>query len=209
MNSTESGKWRYATKKFDSTKHLSAAAIDALEETFNLVPTSYGLQPVRLVVVSNPDLKNSLVEKCYGQAQVRDCSHVLVLATTTVDAGYIERYFELTMKLRNTAAEILAPFKKQLLATFEKMNADQNDAWARNQAYIALGMMMSACATAKIDSCPMEGFIPNQVDELLGLDKLGLKACLLLPVGYRAEDDMFATMAKVRLPLEEVITRLV
>jgi len=208
MNSIESGKWRYATKKFDTTKKLSAAAIAALEETFNLVPTSYGLQPVRLVVVSDPNLKNRLVEKCFGQAQVRDCSHALVFATTTVDAGYIERYFELIMKLRNTSYEILAPFKKQLLATFEKMTADQNDAWARNQAYIALGMMMSACATAQIDSCPMEGFIPKQVDELLGLDLLGLKSCLLLPAGYRAGDDMFATMAKVRLPLDEVIARL-
>jgi nitroreductase len=208
MNSIESGKWRYATKKFDASKKVADSTIAELEEVFNLVPTSYGLQPARLIVVTNQELKNKLVEKCYGQAQVRDCSHLLVFTTVTVDAAYIEDYFTRTMELRGTPAETLAPFKKQLLSSFEKMTAEQNKAWAVNQAYIALGMVMGACAEQAIDSCPMEGFIPAQVDEMLGLEALGMQSCLLLPVGYRAADDMFATMAKVRLPLSDAVKHI-
>lgn len=208
MNSIESGKWRYATKKFDASKKVADSTIKELEQVFNLVPTSYGLQPARLVVVTNQELKNKLVEKCYGQAQVRDCSHLLVFTTVTVDAAYIEDYFTRTMELRGTPAETLAPFKKQLLSSFEKMTAEQNKAWAVNQAYIALGMVMGACAEKAIDSCPMEGFIPAQVDEMLGLEALGMQSCLLLPVGYRAADDMFATMAKVRLPLSDAVKHI-
>lgn len=205
MNSIESAKWRYATKKFDASLKVDEVLIKQLTETFNLVPTSYGLQPVRLMVISNEDIKNRLVEKCYGQRQVADCSHLLVFATVFVDEAYIESYFNLIKEIRNTADDILTPFKKQMLHSFSAMDAAQNETWAKHQAYIALGMVMSACAALKIDSCPMEGFIPSEVDSLLDLEVKGLKSCLLLPVGYRAKDDMFATMEKVRKPLSEVV----
>ncbi len=208
VNLQQSATWRYATKKFDPTRKLDENTVQQLSEIFNLTPTSYGLQPVRLHIVSNQDIKDSLVAMCFGQGQVRDCSHVLVLSTTTVDSQYIEDYFKLVMDVRNTPMETLAPFKNNLLKSFEKMSSDQNTAWARNQAYIALGMLMSACAHAQIDSCPMEGFIPAQVDALLGLDKIGLQSCLLLPIGYRANDDMFASMEKVRLPLDKVVKHI-
>lgn len=208
MNTITAAVWRYATKKFDPTKKVEETTIQQLTEIFNLVPTSYGLQPVRLHVVSNQDLKDRMVEKCYGQGQVRDCSHVLVLSTLHVDADYIEHYFKLIKNIRHTPEETLAPFKNNLLKSFEKMSPEQNEAWARNQAYIALGMLMSACADTRIDSCPMEGFIPTGVDNLLELDKMGLKSCLLLPIGYRAGDDMFASMEKVRLPLEKVVKHI-
>lgn len=205
MDSITSLQWRYATKKFDNTQFLTQAQIRILTTAANLTATSYGLQPVRMVVVSNPALKEQLVPMCYGQQQVKDASHVLVIATTQVDATYIETYFERIKEQRGTPDAILEPFRKQLLGSFTKMTPAAIAQWARNQAYLLLGNLLNVCAQERIDSCPMEGFVPDQVDALLDLSSRGLTSVLLLPVGIRAQDDMFATMPKVRLSMEEFL----
>jgi nitroreductase len=203
--SIENLKWRYATKNFDPSQNLESTQLELMAEAFNLTATSYGLQPCRLVVLKNKVLQEKLVPMAYGQRQVLDASAVLILCTATVDDGYVGRYFDLVQKVRDTSSETLAPFRKQLEDRFTQMEHDQVEAWAKNQAYISLGNLMTICAQERIDSCPMEGFIPAQVDELLGLSDKGLKSVLLLPIGYRKVDDMFATMEKVRLPLEDSV----
>ncbi len=203
--SIENLKWRYATKNFDAALLLEKSKLEVLVEAFNLTATSYGLQPCRMIVLQNRELQQKMVPMAYGQRQVEDAPVVLVLCTSIIDEGYVARYFDLVQKIRNTSPEILKPFQDQLEARFTTMQLEEVEAWAKNQAYIALGNLMTICADQRIDSCPMEGFNPAQVDELLELKDKGLKSVLLLPIGHRKEDDMFASMEKVRLPLEDVV----
>jgi nitroreductase len=201
--------WRYAVKKFDASKKLSEAKLTVLKQAFNLTATSYGLQPLKLVVVSNQDLKNSLVKSSYGQQQVADASHVLVLCIETkIDKTYINNYFKLVKQLRNTPESITDPFKQSLLKTFAQKNTADVKKWASNQAYLALGNLLTVCAVEQIDACPMEGFVPDGYNEMLNLKEKGLEAVLVLPVGYRANDDLFSTLVKVRKPIEDSIIEL-
>lgn len=206
MNSIESLKWRYATKKFDPAKNIEKKQLDVLAQAFNLTATSYGLQPCRLVVVIDQDIKDKMVAHSYGQLQVKDASAVLVLCTTAVNESYIKDYFSLVKKQRNTPDEILKPFEDFLTDTFSKKELDEVEAWARNQAYLILGNLLTVCAQEQIDSCPMEGFVPEKIDELLGLSEVGLKSTLLLPVGHRATDDMMSQLKKVRRPQQEMVS---
>ncbi|OUS17068.1 NAD(P)H-dependent oxidoreductase [Nonlabens dokdonensis] len=206
MNSIESLKWRYATKKFDQAKNIEKKQLDVLAQAFNLTATSYGLQPCRLVVVIDQDIKDKMVAHSYGQLQVKDASAVLVLCTTAVNESYIKDYFSLVKKQRNTPDEILKPFEDFLTDTFSKKELDEVEAWARNQAYLILGNLLTVCAQEQIDSCPMEGFVPEKIDELLGLSEVGLKSTLLLPVGHRATDDMMSQLKKVRRPQQEMVS---
>ena len=206
MNSIESLKWRYATKKFDPAKNIEKKQLDVLAQAFNLTATSYGLQPCRLVVVIDQDIKDKMVAHSYGQLQVKDASAVLVLCTTAVNESYIKDYFSLVKKQRNTPDEILKPFEDFLTDTFSKKELDEVESWARNQAYLILGNLLTVCAQEQIDSCPMEGFVPEKIDELLGLSEVGLKSTLLLPVGHRATDDMMSQLKKVRRPQQEMVS---
>lgn len=198
--------WRYAVKKFDTDKILSEAKITVLKEAFNLTATSYGLQPLKMVVIANKELQENLVKSAYGQRQVADASHLLVICIETeVDEQFITSYFNLVKKLRNTDDAILNPFKDFLISDFSKKNTDEITAWATKQAYLALGNLLTVCALEQIDSCPMEGFIPDAFDDALDLKSKNLKSVLLLPVGYRATDDMFADFAKVRKNINDTI----
>ena len=203
--SIESLKWRYATKNFDPNAVLAEDQLHLLKEAFNLTATSYGLQPCRMVILQNKVLQEKMMPMAFGQRQVLDAPAVLILCTTAVDDTYVRKYFDLVEQMRSTPREILDPFQKQLEEKFTSMEHQEVEAWARNQAYISLGNLMTVCAQERIDSCPMEGFLPEKVDELLGLAEKGLKSVLLLPVGHRKEDDQFAAMTKVRLPIEDSV----
>ncbi|ARN77602.1 NAD(P)H-dependent oxidoreductase [Nonlabens spongiae] len=198
-------KWRYATKKFDPDKRLDQQHIDLLSECFNLTATSYGLQPCKMMVVRDRDVQNSMVAASYGQRQVADCSAVLVICVQEVDAAYIQNYFKLVKQVRNTQNEILKPFEEFLVDSFSNKTVLEIENWARNQAYLILGNLLAVCAAERIDSCPMEGFEPEKIDQLLNLAGQGLKSVLLLPVGYRAEDDFMSTQKKVRKHISESV----
>lgn len=201
--------WRYATKKFDANKILPQEKLQVLKEAFNLTALSYGLQTLKMVVVSDKNLREKLVSLSYGQRQVADASHLLVLCIQdTINEKDVDQHFKTVASIRNTPEDILESFKNQLTTTITEMPAQKKIDWASKQAYIALGNLMTVCAIEDIDSCPMEGFIPEEIDKALKLDELGLKSVLLLPVGYRAEDDMFASLKKVRKPLSETIVDL-
>ncbi|CAM1368457.1 NAD(P)H-dependent oxidoreductase [Tenacibaculum soleae] len=209
MNSIESLQWRYAVKKFDENKSLSASQINTLKEAFNLTATSYGLQPVKMVVIKNKEIQQKLVEHSWNQPQVLQASHVLILCIpkeySTKD---VDNYFSLVKATRNTPDEILNPFKEILTSSIESKSSEELKVWNKNQAYIALGNLMTVAANEQIDSCPMEGFIPEKYDEILELDQHNLTSVLVLPVGFRAEDDYMKDLKKVRKNIADVIIEI-
>jgi len=205
-DSIERLEWRYAVKKFDTDAYLTEEQLEKLIKAFNLTATSYGLQPIRLVVVKNKDLQAALVQHSYKQKQVAQASHVLVLCIeTNIDQEYIAKYFERVKQVRGTSDEILSPFKDALVENFSDKETEEIRQWATNQAYLAMGNLLTVCAVEHIDACPMEGFVPAAYDEQLGLKSMGLSSVLVLPVGKRAKDDFFSGMKKVRRDLAETI----
>ena len=209
MESVKALKWRYATKKFDSEKLLSAEKVEVLKRAFNLTATSYGLQPLKLVVIQNKDLQGRLMEASYNQKQVGTASHVLVICIEQeIGKPFIENYFRYVKDIRNTPDDILHPFRESLIGDFENKPIDEIRIWATHQAYLVLGTLLTVCAVEEIDSCPMEGFEPDKYDKILELNKYNLQSVLALPVGYRSNDDFFAELKKVRRPLDETIIEL-
>ena len=208
-NIIESLTWRYACKKFDANKKLNKDQIDVLSQAFNLTATSFGLQPLKMLIVKNDALKAALLPHAYFQPQITTCSHLLILCIDTAfDEHSIDAYFDLEKDVRGTSEEIVGKFRNQLKTIYKKMDSQQIDTSAIYQAYIAIGTLMTVCAEQQIDSCPMEGFNPVKIDEILGLEKKNLRSVLLLPVGYRADDDIMSAMKKVRKPLDQVIIEI-
>ena len=209
MNSIKNLEWRYATKKFDAEKLLSNSQINILKEAFNLTATSYGLQPVKMVVIKNKEIQNQLVAHSWNQQQIAQASHVLVLCIpekyTEKD---IENYFSLVKNTRNTPDQILNPFKEMLTSSIATKSQDELRIWNKNQAYIALGNLMTVAANEQIDSCPMEGFTPEKYDEILNLKEHNLTSVLVLPVGFRAEDDFMKDLKKVRRETSEIVIEI-
>lgn len=201
--------WRYACKKFDTTKKLSEEKLTVLKQAFNLTATSYGLQPLKMLVISSQKLKKALVPLTHNQRQVADCSQVLVLCTETqISSHYIKEYFDTVVSLRETPRDVLQPFEDFLTNDFSKKDSSQINIWMAKQAYLALGNLLTVCALEDIDACPIEGFEPKKYDSFLNLTEKGLQSVLVLAVGYRADDDMFSTLTKVRRGTEKVIIEL-
>lgn len=201
--------WRYACKKFDTTKKLSEEKLTVLKQAFNLTATSYGLQPLKMLVISSQKLKKALVPLTHNQRQVADCSQVLVLCTETqISSHYIKGYFDTVVSLRETPRDVLQPFEDFLTNDFSKKDSSQINIWMAKQAYLALGNLLTVCALEDIDACPIEGFEPQKYDSFLNLTEKGLQSVLVLAVGYRADDDMFSTLTKVRRGTEKVIIEL-
>lgn len=204
MNIIESLKWRYATKKFDPEKILDAKKIAILKQAFNLTATSFGLQTITLVIVSDKEIRNELLKYAYNQKQVLQASHLLVICIQdNITDADVDMLFDNTQFIRKTPNSILDPYRANLKQMMQKMTIKERHQWSINQAYIALGNLMTVCAVEGIDSCPMEGFSAEDYDRILDLKSKNLKSALLLPVGYRADDDMFANFEKVRKTVEE------
>jgi nitroreductase / dihydropteridine reductase len=201
--------WRYATKKFDPTKKVSVSDLESILEAGNLAPSAYGLQPFRIIIVENPDLRAKLREASYGQAQVTDAGTLLVLARRTdIDEAYITEYVERTAKIREMEASDLEGYKASMIGDLTNRTLEARNEWAGKQSYIALGTMIAEASMLGVDTGPMEGFDKTKVDEILGLKELSLESVAYLTLGYRDESDAFAHLAKVRLPLEDfVITK--
>ena len=209
MTILESLQWRYATKKFDTHKLLSDEKLEILKHAFNLTATSFGLQTMKLIVIKNKDVRNKLVAHAYHQKQVLDASHLLVFCVQTdiLDTD-VDAYFDNVTFIRETPEAILAPYRANLKRMMMNMNQQERIDWSIKQAHIALGNIMTVCAVEQIDSCPMEGFDSKQFDSILNLQGMNLKSVLLLPVGYRAEDDMFANFKKVRKQVSDAVLEL-
>ena len=209
MTTIDSLQWRYAVKKFDETKTLSEEKINILKQAFNLTATSYGLQPIKLIVVKNKDIQQKLVEHSWNQQQIVQASHLLVICTTTIfKEEMITDFFNLTKEIRNTPDEILNPFRDFLTSDINKRSQEELFQWNKKQAYIALGNLLTVCAIEQIDSCPMEGFIADKYDEILDLKTKNLSSTLVLPVGYRADEDYMKDLKKVRKNLTDSIIEI-
>ena len=199
MNIIDRLEWRYATKKFDPNFTIAPEKIDILKKAFNLTATSYGLQPIKLIVISNKEKRKGLTPLAYNQKQVEEASHLLIICIQkNFDQNDVAQYFDRVKKTRNTEDKILNPFKDFLMQSFSKKSLEEIELASKFQAYIALGNLINVCAIEGIDACPMEGFQPDAFDKTLGLEPLNLKATLLLPIGKRAEDDFMAKEKKVR-----------
>ena len=209
MNIIDSLKWRYAVKKFDTNKNLSEKQIETLKEAFNLTATSYGLQPLKLVIIKNKKIQEKLVPFSWNQQQILQASHLLVICIKdNYTTKEVENYFNLVQKIRNTPDEVINPFKKFLTAEIAKKTQEELYVSNKNQAYIALGNLLTVCASQEIDSCPMEGFTPEKYDEILDLKKDNLKSVLVLPVGFRASDDYMKDLTKVRKNISDSIIEI-
>lgn len=198
--------WRYAVKKFDDHFSLEVSQIDVLKNAFNLTATSFGLQPVSLVVLRDKTLRSQLVSHSYNQSQVAQASHLLVFCVhDSFDTSYIQNYFDLVKEVRNTPDEILEGYKSYLMDWVTTTPDSEKHQWAVKQAYLTMGNLLTVCAAEGIDACPMEGFDNEAYDKKLNLKAKNLKSVLIMPIGKRAEDDFFADLKKVRKPLEKVI----
>ena len=201
--------WRYATKSFDPAKKLSAELISSLIESLHLSPSSFGLQPWKFIVVENPGLREELRNHSWGQAQVTDASHFIVLAVKEkIDATDVQEWIECLAKTQSTALEKLAPLQGMIMQFVTAMSDDQLLQWSTRQVYIALGQLMTSAAVLGVDSCPMEGMSPEGYDRTLSLKNTGYRTVVACSLGYRSESDKYANAAKARFPLEQVVSVL-
>jgi nitroreductase/dihydropteridine reductase len=198
--------WRYAVKKFNEEALLSEQQLEAVKKAFNLSASSYGLQPYKLVMLQNKALQERLLPHSYNQKQVVQASAVLVFCIRKdIDSSYIDGYFGLIASARGQTPESLDGYKNFMKSTLVGKTPAEMSLWATNQVYLNMGTLLTACAAMEIDSCPMEGFSPAGYNQVLELDKMGLEAVLVMPIGIRASDDSVAILKKVRKPLEEAV----
>jgi nitroreductase len=202
-------RWRYATKRFDPARKIDPELWARLEQAPLLAPSSFGLQPWRFVVVTDPEMRKKLHPVSYSQAQILDASHLVVFASKNPPTpGDVDRHAARTEAVRGLAPGSLDGLRKSLLGSLSRMTEKDAHNWAARQAYIALGFFLSACALAGVDACPMEGFQPEKYDEILGLKAKGFGAVVIATAGYRHPDDPAAKLAKSRFDPDEVIERV-
>lgn len=206
MNHIEKLEWRYATKEFDASKKLSKEQVDTLAESLRLAASSFGLQPWTFYIISNEEVKEKLLPHSWNQKQVVDCSHQIVFCTMTdFGASDVERYIEDIAKTRGQSTEELEGYSKVMKGFLSGKDKEDVLTWAKNQVYIALGSFLTTCAELEIDACPMEGIVQSEYDKVLGLKEKGLTSVVACPVGFRASEDKYAKLSKVRFPLEDVV----
>ncbi len=200
--------WRYAVKRFDPSRKISATDWHTLEQTLVLAPSSYGLQPWKFFVIDNSELRAALLPASWGQSQITEASHLLVFAVNNrLAAEDVDRYLRRIADVRGVPVESLAGMRKMVLGSVNR-KPEEVQTWSTRQAYIALGGFLTAAALLGIDACPMEGFEPAKYDQILGLDKLGYGSVVLATAGYRAADDKYAQLAKVRFEHGDVVQHL-
>lgn len=201
--------WRYATKKMNG-QSVPQEKVEKILEAACLAPTSSGLQPFRVIVVTNPEIKEKIRNVAFDQSQITDGSHVLIFAAWdnyTVDR--INGVFAHVNKERGLSGEATAAYQERLIHMYTSRSAEQNFEHAARQAYIGFGLAIAAAAELNIDATPMEGFDNAALDELLGLREQGLRSVTILPLGYRDEaDDWLVNLKKVRTPKEEFIVKI-
>ncbi len=198
-NFIENANWRYATKKFDTTKKVSVEDLETLKKAISLTATSYGLEPYKVLIVENPETRQQLVSASWGQAQVADASHLMVFASV-IDFGneQMDAYFKNLTQTRQIPIEAVQGYSDFMKSNINSRSLEDRNTWTAKQAYLALGNLLNSAADLKIDVTPMEGIDANQYDEILGLTKLGLHAVLAAPIGYRHDEDETQHYKKVR-----------
>ncbi len=208
-NFIENANWRYATKKFDTTKKVSEKDLATLKESIRLSASSFGLQPYKVILVENPELRAKLQSASWGQAQIVEASHLVVFANiTNFGEQHVDEYFDNLTTTREIQMEAVQGYKDFVKNFINTLPVDVKNVWTSKQTYIALGNLLNAAAELKIDVTPMEGFEPQKYNEILGLDELGLNASLVATIGYRHEEDGLQHLKKVRKSEKELFLTL-
>lgn len=198
--------WRYAVKKFDAARKLSAAQLDRIIAATRLSASSYGLQPYKILVVENPAVREQLRKASWNQTQITDASHLVVFARyNDLQESHIDDYTKNIAATRNINPEDLAGFAGVMKGTVNRLDSNDAAVWTSKQAYLALGTLLTAAAAEDIDACPMEGFDAAQYDEILGLKDKGLATVVIAAIGFRADDDAMQHAKKVRKPMDELV----
>lgn len=197
--------WRYATKKYDASKKVSSADLNTIKEAVRLAASSYGLQPYKVIVVENPEIREQLKAAAYGQTQLTDASQIFVFAND-LNAGpeSVAAYIKNISETRGIPVDALGGFADMMNGVISNLSQDAKNIWTAKQTYIALGTLLAAASELKIDATPMEGFNAAEFNKILGFDKLGLNATVIAAVGYRHDEDDAQHFKKVRKSQEEL-----
>jgi len=208
-NFIENANWRYATKKFDTTKKVSEKDLATLKEAIRLSASSFGLQPYKVILVENPELRAKLQSASWGQAQIVEASHLVVFANiTNFSEQHVDEYFDNLTTTREIQMEAVQGYKDFVKNFINTLPVDVKNIWTSKQTYIALSNLLNAAAELKIDVTPMEGFEPQKYNEILGLNELGLNASLVATIGYRHGEDGLQHLKKVRKSEKELFLTL-
>ena len=206
MDILEKLTWRYATKKFDPRKKLGAEQLQRVLKATNLSASSYGLQPYKIIVVTDPVIREQLKAASWNQSQITDASHLVVFARyDRLEEQHVERYIDNLASTPQLEKAPLSGFEDKMKGTVKALDKDAAAVWTAKQAYLALGTLLTACAADGIDTCPMEGFDAAVYDEILGFKEKNLRTVVVAAVGFRAEDDGMQHAKKVRKPLEDFV----
>ena len=201
----ENQNWRYATKKFDATKKISVTDLEFLKEAIRLSASSYGLQLYKIFIIENPAIRATLQPASWGQSQIVDASHLFVFAhTLDVQEAHIDDYLANIAQTRNISLEAVKGYGDFMKSNLVGLPLEKKAIWTSKQTYLALGNLLNAAAELKIDVTPIEGFLPDQYNEILGLTAKGYEASVVAALGYRHEDDATQHLAKVRKSTAEL-----
>ena len=205
MTIIENLNWRYATKEFDSAKKIPAEKLNEILDAVHLAPTSYGLQPFKILVIDDPEIREQLKPAAYGQAQITDASQLIVFARIkNYGIEHVDEYAENIVDTRNIDPKVIEGFVGMMKGSVNSLTQEQLAEWNSKQCYIALGFLLFAAAGHRVDACPMEGFNAAQFDEILGLDEKNLSTVVIATIGYRSENDELQNLPKVRKSKEEL-----
>lgn len=209
MQLIESLKWRYATKKYDTSKKVSQQDIDYIKEAVQLAASSYGLQPFKVLEIKAPELREELKPLSWNQPQITDASHLFVFCNKVeVTDEDVDDTMELRSKVNTRDIEKIARYGEFVKSKLKEKSEEEMFHWTAKQTYMALSNAIMACAALQIDCTPMEGFDPEAYNEILGLKEQGLNACALLAVGYRHSEDVAQNSKKVRKPMSTIFEKI-
>ena len=205
MELLENLKWRYATKKFDFGKKVNDEDLEKLQEAIQLAVSSYGLQLYKVLIISEDKLKEKLRTVSWDQSQITDASHLFVFCNYSErNDKHVDDYIKAVSDIQQTPIEKLEGYQNLIKQSLGSKNDDEWQSWSQKQTYLAMSNLLTACAELKIDACPIEGFESEKYNEILGLEEKGLNACVIVPVGYRSNEDYTQHRRKVRKPIAEL-----
>jgi len=199
MNFIDNLEWRYATKKFDSSKKVSLENLEQIKKAIQLSASSYGLQLYKVLIIESNEIREKLKPASYGQNQITEASNLIVFCNySVVTEKHIDEYFALKSQTEQVDILDLKDYSDFIKTDVRSKSQIEKDKWTSNQTYLALGNLLNACAELKIDACPMEGFEAEKYNKILNLDKQGLNASVIATIGYRSNDDSSQYAKKVR-----------
>ncbi|WCO02294.1 NAD(P)H-dependent oxidoreductase [Psychroserpens ponticola] len=201
MNLINNLEWRYATKKFDTSKKVSTENLEQIKKAIQLSASSYGLQLYKVLIIDSKEIREKLKSASYGQTQITEASHLVIFCNySIVTEEHIDEYFALKSQIEQVNVSDLKDYSDFIKEDINNKSKIEKDKWTSNQTYLALGNLLNACAELKIDACPMEGFERGKYNEILSLEEQGLNTSVIATIGYRSDNDTSQHTAKVRKP---------